>query len=126
MIKSLHRLIASLLLVVLGVLQASVVLSAHSHHADDAVRAAAHAESPSRNVGEANVTADSNRPTPAADTLMMADCAEHCGGAAILVARPETPTTVSRGPRILPPAINFTAARPERLERPPKPAPRPA
>lgn len=120
--KSLRRLIASLLLVVLGVLQAGIVLSAHAYHGDDAVRAATYAGSHSSDTGEANVAADANRSTPSADALMMADCAEHCGGAAILVARPETPTTVSRGPRILPPAINFTAVRPERLERPPKPA----
>ena len=120
--KPLRRLIASLLLVVLGVLQAGIVLSAHAYHADDAVRAATYTGSHGSDAGEASAAADSSGPAPSADALMVADCAEHCGGAAIFLARPETPTTVSRGPRILSPAINVTAARPGRLERPPKAA----
>lgn len=122
MIRSLRRLIASLLLFVLAVLQAGIVFSAHSYHADDAVRVETNAGSHSKDSGEPNARADSTRPTPSADSLMMADCAEHCAGAAILVTRSEAPTTVSRGARIMPPVIRLTAARPERLERPPKPA----
>ena len=120
MSKSFHRLIAACLLCVLGVLQAGIVFSAHSYHADDAVRVATYVGSHENDQGSANDATDAAGSTSAGDALLMADCAEHCGGAAILVTRRETPTLVSRGARTAPPAISLTAARPERLERPPK------
>lgn len=121
MIKFLHRPVAWILLFVLGLLQASIVVSTHSYHADDAMQIATHAEGHGNDQAGSNGTSDPTHSTPSVDVLIMADCAEHCGGAAILITRRETPTMVTRGARILSPALNPTAARPERLERPPKP-----
>lgn len=121
MSRSLHRSIATLLLLVLVVLQAGVVLAAHAYHADDAARVAAYgARNDGGDLNDVRLTMDSTQPASSVDALIAADCAEHCSGAAILMARPETPTLASRWQRIFPRAIRFAAVPPERLERPPK------
>lgn len=120
MTKSLHRPIATLLLVVLVLLQAGAVLAAHAYHADGSVAIVTHAGGADGD--SARAATDRKHPLPAFDTLVVADCAEHCGGAAILTARGDPPTILSRWVRIPPPAIRLIAAPPERLERPPKAA----
>ena len=122
MTKSLHRLIAALLLLVVVVLQAGFVLAADLYHADSSVKVVAHMGGNEANdPSEKLATLDSQRPMPSVDALLVADCAEHCGGAAILVSCSDMPMIPTRLGRIRPPALSFAAAPPERLERPPKP-----
>ena len=123
MTKSLHRRIAALLILVVVVVQAGVILAADLYHPDPWVAVVAQlGDIEANDPSEQSATMGAQRPMPSVDALIVADCAEHCGGAAILMSRGDTPTIPSRWGRIRPPTISFAAVLPRRLERPPKSA----